>query len=117
MVIAANTPYKEAAWKFVSHVLKNQTPTSMYLAGNMPTKRKAALEWINRGASLWPGFRPDAAQASIASSVFTPAISPLQSKAQDAIAAVIQKGQNGEMPWATALNEATRLGNAILAGN
>lgn len=114
LAIAANTPYVEESWAFIRHVLESQTATSIYLEGNMPTKRSAAAEWIARGAELWPGFDPRAAMASIEGSVFLPVIAPEDAQAESAITSILNQAVRGEMPFATALEEATRRANAII---
>lgn len=114
LAISAHTPYKEESWAFIRHVLESQTATSIYLEGNMPTKRSAAEEWIRMGAELWPGFDPVAAMGSIEGAVFLPVISPEDAAAESAITSVLTRAARGEMPFATALEEATRQANAII---
>lgn len=115
LAIHAQTPYKEEAWAFVRHVLETQTATNIYLEGNMPTKISAALEWISLGQELWPGFDPRAAMASIEGAVFLPVISPEDATAESAITRVLNEAADGRMPWASALEEATRQANSIIA--
>lgn len=115
LAISANSPNIEASWAFIRHVLESQTATSIYLEGNMPTKRSPAEEWIRMGADLWPGFDPRAALASIEGSVFLPVISPEDAAAESAITSILNQAARGEMAFATALEEATRRANAIIA--
>ena len=102
------------AWTFIRYILTTQTATSVVLAGNIPTKKSAALEWLTMSEQLWPGFRPETAQLSIESSFFTPAVAPAQPEADSVIIDTLRRAERGEIPVAMALAEATRLANAIL---
>ncbi|NLN19640.1 MAG: sugar ABC transporter substrate-binding protein [Firmicutes bacterium] len=114
IAIASTTPHPDEAWTFIRYILTTQTATSVVLAGNIPTKKSAALEWLTMSEQLWPGFRPETAQLSIESSFFTPAVAPAQPEADSVIIDTLRRAERGEIPVATALAEATRLANAIL---
>ncbi len=114
IAIASTTPHPDEAWAFIRYLLTTQTATSVVLAGNIPTKKSAASEWLAMSVQLWPGFRPETAQLSIESSFFTPAVAPAQPEADTAIVNTLRRAESGEIPVATALAEATRLANSIL---